>query len=98
MVRPLPAWTTITGLSALAAAALIALLAGTSGTLVSRATILAFAALSSMALADYLLSIRAWHRASPVLKRQLPAAFAVGVKRPVQVALEAQGADTWRCD
>jgi uncharacterized protein (DUF58 family) len=98
MMRALPAWTTINGLGGLAAGALLALVAGVPGTLVTRATIVAFAALSAMALADYLRSIRAWRAACPVLERQLPAAFAIGVKRPVRVALEAQGTDTWRCD
>src|SRR3954470_5277873 len=97
MMRALPASTTINGLGGLAAGALVALLVGVPGTFVTRATMVAFAALSAMALADYLLSIRAWRRACPVLQRQLPAAFAIGVKRPVQVALEAQGTETWQC-
>src|SRR5262245_39391434 len=32
------------------------------------------------------------------MTRQLPAAFAIGVKRPVQIAIEAQGAQHWRCE
>jgi uncharacterized protein (DUF58 family) len=98
MTRAVPGRTTLTGLGALAAGALLARLAGTPAAIVSRVTILAVAAVAAAAIADYLLSRRAWRRASPLLSRQLPAAFAIGVKRPVHVAIEAQGARTWRCD
>jgi uncharacterized protein (DUF58 family) len=97
-MRVMPGRTAIAGLGALGAGALLALLAGVPAAAASRVTIAAFAALAAAAAADYLLSRRAWRRAAPRLTRQLPAAFAIGVKRPVQVAIEAQGAQRWRCD
>jgi uncharacterized protein (DUF58 family) len=96
--RALPGPTTLAGLAALGAAALIALLAGVPGGSVSRITMAVLAALAATAIADHLLSVRDWRRASADMRRHLPAAFAIGVKRPVQVAIEAQGARTWRCD
>jgi uncharacterized protein (DUF58 family) len=98
MIHAVPGRTTLVALAALAASALVALLAGVRGTTVSRMTIAAGAALAAAAAADYLLSRRAWRRANPVMRRQLPAAFAIGVKRPVQVAIEAEGAASWRCE
>ena len=97
MSRAVPGRTVVIALSGLAAAALVALLAGVATIVVSRATVAAFTALVAAAVADYLLSRRAWRGSSPVLKRQLPAAFAIGVKRPVQISIESQGTRTWRC-
>jgi len=98
IARAVPGPIVLRGLAALAAGALIALLTGVPAPLASRVTIAAFAAFAAAGLADYLLSRRAWRRAAPSMTRQLPAAFAIGVKRPVQVAIDAQGAWVWRCD
>ena len=95
--RAIPGRTALNALGALAAVALAALIAGVPEAIVSRVTLVAAAALAAAAVADYLLSGRAWRLASPLMKRQLPAAFAIGVKRPVQVAIEAQGSETWHC-
>jgi uncharacterized protein (DUF58 family) len=48
-------------------------------------------------LADYLVTKRAWQAAKPALKRGLPAAFAIGVPKPVTLSIEVKGASTWRC-
>jgi uncharacterized protein (DUF58 family) len=98
MTRALPGQAAFYGLGVLAAGALLALLARVPEAVVGRATAVAFAAFAAAGLADYLLSVRAWRRASPVMRRQLPAAFAIGVKRPVQVAIESQGGEAWRCN
>ena len=46
---------------------------------------------------DYSASVRAWRRSSPKMMRRLPQAFAVGVRRSVQLILEIDGPLTWRC-
>src|SRR5262249_35132229 len=98
MLRAVPARTALTALGGLAGSALLALLAGVPEPIVSRLTLVAFAAIAAAAVADYALTRRAWRRASAVMRRTLPAAFAIGVKRPVEVTIESQGARTWRCD
>jgi uncharacterized protein (DUF58 family) len=98
ITRGVPGPTAVTALAALAAVALAALLAGVPVTIASRLTIAAVAALAAAAVADYVRSRRAWRLASPVMTRHLPAAFAIGVKRPISVTIEAQGSHTWRCD
>jgi uncharacterized protein (DUF58 family) len=98
LTRAVPGRTAVIALGSLAAVALLALLARAPVAIVSRVTFTAFAALAAAALGDYLLSRRAWRGAAPVLRRQLPAAFAIGVKRPVHVSIEAQEGGTWHCD
>jgi uncharacterized protein (DUF58 family) len=98
MTRAVPGRTAIAALGALGAAVLLALLARVPVPAAARVTIAAAAALAGAAVVDYVLSVRAWRASSPVLRRQLPAAFAIGVKRPVPLAIEAQGARTWRCE
>jgi uncharacterized protein (DUF58 family) len=98
MLRAVPGRTALNALGGLAGTALLALLAGVPEPIVSRVTLLVFAAIAAAAVADYVLTMRAWRQASAVMKRTLPAAFAIGVKRAVEVTIEAQGARTWRCD
>jgi uncharacterized protein (DUF58 family) len=50
-----------------------------------------------IALWDSAASLRAWRRASPTMTRRLPAAFAIGLKRPVQFAIATEGPGRWRC-
>src|SRR3954467_15186907 len=95
--RALPARTAIAVLGALGAGTLGALLAGAEVAGVTRVAIAASAVAAAAAVVDYLYSVRAWRLSSPVLRRQLPAAFAIGVKRPVPIAIEAQGARHWHC-
>ena len=96
--RAVPGRTALAALGVLGTGALILLLAGVSTPMASRVTLAAVAACGAAAAADYLLSVRAWRRADVLLTRHLPAAFAIGVKRPVQVAIEAKGTRTWQCD
>ena len=97
ITRAVPGGTAVTALGALAAVTLLALLAGVPVGVASRWTIVALAILAAAAAADYLRTRRAWRQASPVMTRHLPAAFAIGVKRPVQLSIEAQGAQSWHC-
>src|SRR3954453_9829789 len=97
ITRALPARTANAVLGALGAGTLIALLAGADVAGVTRVAIAASAVVAAAALVDYLYSVRAWRLASPALRRHLPAAFPIGVKRPVPIAIEAHGARQWHC-
>jgi uncharacterized protein (DUF58 family) len=74
---------------------LAALLAGVAQPLVSLATLIAVLALLAAADADYVLTRRRWRASHVRFTRGLPAAFAIGVERPVRVLLEHDGEDEW---
>ncbi len=97
MTRSVPARTSLAALSVLGGGALVGLLARVEVGTVARVTIAAASALLLASLLDYFLSIRGWRRAAPVLRRHLPAAFAIGVKRTIRLDIEARGDVTWRC-
>jgi uncharacterized protein (DUF58 family) len=97
ITRAIPGETALVALAALAVMALLMLLAGVSAALASRLTLAAFSALTAVAVADYVVSARTWRDSSPVLTRQLPAAFAIGVRRAVRLSVEARGTRIWRC-
>jgi uncharacterized protein (DUF58 family) len=97
-LRAIPSRRAIAMLAAVAAALLVTLLARVSLTIVSRAALAASAVLLAAAGWDYVFSRRAWRRSSAAMTRRLPSAFAIAVKRPVQLAIEATGADTWRAE
>ncbi len=97
MTRVLPARTSLVTLWILGGTALVALLERTEVQTVTRVTLAAAAVLAAVALVDYLASVRGWRQAAPAMKRHLPAAFAIGVKANVPLAIESQGHRTWRC-
>ena len=97
MTRAVPGRRAAAALGALGAGALIALVARVPVEDVTRFVLVASAVLAAAAGFDYVLSARAWRASSPVLRRQLPAAFAIGVTKPVPIAIESQGTRTWRC-
>lgn len=84
---------------ALLAAAALAALALAFGAPLGR-VIDATAALGVLALlvivVDVAWSLRTWRASPPVLTRRLPAAFAVGVERPVPLRLDNAGPVGWR--
>jgi uncharacterized protein (DUF58 family) len=93
----IPSRRAIVLLGAVCAAILVALVAGLA---VRVAAWLAVAALTTLTLAavyDYLVSRRAWRNASPRMKRLLPSAFALGVRRPITISIELDGDHEWRC-
>jgi len=96
--RIIPGRTAIVGLAASSVAALFALLIGTPVTVAARATVIALVSLVVTAIWDYAASLRAWRRSSPTMTRRLPTAFAIGTKRPVQLAIETEGTEAWRCE
>lgn len=96
MIRVLPGRTTILALAALMAGALILLVLGLPMPAATRLTSIATAVLAAVAVLDYVVSTRGWRQAPLVMTRQLPAAFAIGVTRPVVLAFEA-GDRSWSC-
>ena len=96
-VRIIPGRTAMGVLAAAAVAALVALVIGVAVALVAWATLAAVVALAAAALWDAFSSRRAWRRASPVMTRRLPAAFAIGAKRSLELAIDTGGTHTWRC-
>jgi uncharacterized protein (DUF58 family) len=82
-------------LAVIGVAALAALLAGFERPLVSLVTLVAALALLAAADADYVLSRRRWRAANVRFTRRLPAAFAIGVERPVRVLLEHDSDYDW---
>ena len=97
-IRIIPARTAFVALATLAVAVLVALLAGVTVGFATWAAFIAVAALLIVAVGDYVASRNAWRRAAPTLTRALPPAFAIAVRRPLQLAIETHGspADGWR--
>jgi uncharacterized protein (DUF58 family) len=94
----LPGRPAVVLVAAAAFAALSALLLGVPVTVAGRATFVALAALVAIGALDYAASLRAWRQSSPTMTRRLPAAFAIGARRPVELAIELQGPRRWRCE
>jgi uncharacterized protein (DUF58 family) len=84
-------------LGAIGAAALAALVARIDLQLVSLATLVAVLLLLAAIGADYVLSRRRWRASNVRFTRRLPAAFAIGVERPVRALLEHDGDHDWKC-
>lgn len=93
-----PGRTTLVVLAGVGVAAWIALLLGIGTPIVVRVTLAMLGVLVVIGLWDYLASRAAWRRASPRMLRRLPAAFAIGARRPVDLAIEVEGPWRWRCD
>jgi uncharacterized protein (DUF58 family) len=97
-LRIIPGRTAIAALAASSVIALLALLVGMTVAVVARAALVGVAALVAAAILDYAASWRVWHRASPAMTRRLPAAFAIGAKRPVELTIDIGGTEVWRCE
>ncbi|HEY7286222.1 MAG TPA: DUF58 domain-containing protein [Polyangia bacterium] len=95
-IRVIPGRTMMMALAASAAGVLVLLLAGASVGAAARASAALLVMLFAAAACDYVLSIRGWRRAQATLTRRLPAAFAIGVKRPIGLSIETEGSIAWR--
>ena len=93
----IPGRTAVVALASTTLALLVALLVGLPVSLATRAALAALVLIFAAALWDYRTSAIAWQRSTPVVTRMLPDAFAIGVERPVQVRIDTQGTDSWRC-
>jgi uncharacterized protein (DUF58 family) len=78
-----------------ALAALVALLLSIPLRRVAMLSVIGAGALLFIAIADYLQSLHAWRRAGARLTRKLPPAFAIGVKREVNLAVDIGGREAW---
>jgi uncharacterized protein (DUF58 family) len=94
----LPGRSAIVTVAAGAVAALAALLLGIPPIVAGRAALVTLGALAIVGGGDYVASRRAWRGGSPRMIRRLPAAFAIGVRRPVELAIEIEGAARWHCE
>jgi len=81
-----------------AVAILLALVLGMPVTVAARVSVVVVVALVVATLVDFLRSTRAWRAASPQLARGLPAAFALGVRKQIQLELQLEGDETWVCE
>ena len=81
-----------------AVAILLALVLGLPVTVAARVSVVVVVALVVATLVDFLRSTRAWRAASPQLVRGLPAAFALGVRKQIQLELQLEGDETWVCE
>jgi uncharacterized protein (DUF58 family) len=97
-LRLVPGRTTIVFLAVGSVTALIALLVGLDSRIVVRVTVAMLVALAVIGFWDYAASRAAWRRASPRMIRRLPAAFAIGARRPVDLAIELDGERRWHCN
>jgi uncharacterized protein (DUF58 family) len=75
----------------------VTLVAGVAVDAATRITLAVVVVFLIVAAWDYATSLRGWRRTSAALTRRLPAAFAIGVKRPVQLTIDASGSATWHC-
>src|SRR5882724_1960968 len=83
-------------LAAGAAATLTALVAGAAVAAVAALSAVLLLSLAALASADYVISRRAWQQSAVRMTRRLPAAFALGAKRPVSLSFEVAGPHSWR--
>ena len=95
-LRVVPSTSAILALATGAAIALACLLLGMSVAQTSLLAAALFCGLIAVCAADFLQSRRALGDADLQIARQLPAAFAIGVERPVKLILTLQGAHDWR--
>jgi uncharacterized protein (DUF58 family) len=83
-------------LAAGVAGALLLRLAGVAVASTMTAAWVWLALLVAATAADFILSRRHWRATTPTLRRRLPAAFAIGARKPVTLVLENGGTVTWR--
>lgn len=95
-MRLIPAKKLLLALAAGAAAALIALLAGTDIWVVASLSAAWLLFLAAVASVDYVISRRAWQDSVVRMTRGLPAAFALGARRPVSLSFEVAGPYDWQ--
>jgi uncharacterized protein (DUF58 family) len=93
----IPGSTALVALAVLAAAGLAALLFGVAVSVAAWIALASFTAMLGAAIWDYSSSLRAWRLAAPSLTRRLPASFAIGVRRTVQLTIAVGGSRAWRC-
>ena len=96
-LRVIPSRAGIAAVAVLAAALLAALISGVPVTTAGWTALGGAVALLGVGGIDYALTRRAWTAASPTLTRRLPDAFAIGMKCPVLLQLQAGTGHDWSC-
>ena len=96
-IRVIPSRRSQAIVAAAVVAATAALIAGVPVDRVAWPVAAAAAAMFITMAADYAITRRAWRAAAPSMKRGLPAAFAIGVQKPVTLRIALTGARHWRC-
>jgi uncharacterized protein (DUF58 family) len=95
-LRLIPGTVLIAALGAATVGVLALLITGMSLSLAIGLTTIVVSLLALVVAWDYAATRSAWRKASPQLTRRLPAAFALGVTKPVQLMIAAAGTSTFR--
>jgi uncharacterized protein (DUF58 family) len=95
-LRPLPSPLAITALAVGTAAVLTLLLLGMPRPRASMLALAMFGALVAACVLDFIHTRREWREAAATLTRRMPAAFAIGIERPVTLVLTLAGSRRWR--
>jgi len=90
-LRVIPSRGALIALGVGAMGALAALLMGVSMPLAAKAAALGVGVFVILALADWHITRQAWRQSSVKMVRALPSAFAIGVRKPVRLLIEAEG-------
>lgn len=96
-IRLIPGTATITALATGATVVLIALLTGASPAVGVVIAAVWATALTLLAAFDYATTRREWSASTPQLVRALPPAFALGVRKTIQLTLSVGGTRSWHC-
>jgi len=97
MMRVIPSRASIAIVIVASVLATAALIAGLSVREVSLASAAAGGALMLAMAIDYATTVREWRTSAPAMTRSLPAAFAIGVPKPVTLSISIKGTRTWSC-
>ena len=94
----MPGRTAVAAMGTIAVAVFIALLIGVAVAQAAWLTAVACVALAGASAWDYRASHAAWRRSTVRMRRGLPAAFAIGAKKQVQLFVDVAGTDAWDCE
>lgn len=97
-VRILPGRAALLTLALATLSILVALVAGMAVGTAGRLAAAAIVGLGAATAWDYFASVRAWRESSPRLTRRLPAAFAVGVRKRIDLFIDVGGVRSWKCE
>ena len=97
VLRVIPSRPLIYSVAGAVVAATAALIAGVSVATVTIITAVGAAMLIAAIVIDYITTRQAWRAAKPSMTRALPAAFAIGVKKPVTLTIALKGTRAWQC-
>ena len=97
-VRVIPSRALVAAVAGSVVLATLALIAGAGVPTVALIAAAVAAVLTAASVVDYVTTRQAWHASKPELKRGLPAAFAIGVRKPVALTITMKGNRTWQCE